>query len=178
MYKHRHCHKHRKIAQYLLFCCSLFVHTIVWGLLPDHKQQIEITSDSADFDGAAGITSYYGNVVLTQGSIRIKGDTLLVYVKDNALDRWVMKGNLVKYRQRSSNSEEYNEAEALNMEYRHTAGIIILTGKAHYKQDRLSFSGEKMEYDLKNERLKINNNNQEQSSETDTNERIKVIIKP
>ncbi|SMN11325.1 LptA, protein essential for LPS transport across the periplasm [uncultured Candidatus Thioglobus sp.] len=157
----------------------MFASTIVWGLSIDHKQQVEITSDSADFNGEAGITGYYGNVVLTQGSMRIKGDTLLVYVKDNVLDHWVMEGDPAEYRQQSSSSEEYSEAVALRMEYQYTAGIITLTGKVTYKQDRFSFSGEKMQYDLEHETLRISNDDQDQSGETNTgDERIKVIIKP
>lgn len=178
MYKRKFQNKKSKIAQYFLFFSSLFAYTIVWGLSTDYEQQIEIISDSADFNGEAGITNYYGNVLMTQGSMSIKGDTLSIYVKDNVLDHWIMQGDFAEYIQQSSDSEEYIKAVALKMEYQHTESIITLTGKVHYQQDRFSFSGEKMEYDLKNEKLRISNDDQAQNGETNTNERIKVIIKP
>ena len=56
------------------------------------EKPIRISSDSADLDDATGVAVYRGNVVMSQGTTQLKGDTVSVYVKDRKITRIVSKG--------------------------------------------------------------------------------------
>ncbi|MEE8233629.1 MAG: lipopolysaccharide transport periplasmic protein LptA [Gammaproteobacteria bacterium] len=155
----------------LLLFISLFFTAGAWALSTDKDQPIEIEADAADLDDGKGITIYRGNVVLTQGSVRMTGDIMTVYFKDDELDTLIMEGKPARYRQLPDDSKIYDEAEALRMEYYELKSLVILIDKASFKQEGLSFSGNRIEYDTEHSRVKA-------KGSAKSGERVKIILKP
>ncbi|MEE8320791.1 MAG: lipopolysaccharide transport periplasmic protein LptA, partial [Gammaproteobacteria bacterium] len=111
-------------------------------------QDIEIEANSAELDDKKGITIYRGNVVVTQGSMRMTGDIMTVtYTEEDELDTVIVEGKPAHYRQLPDNKDVYDEAEALRMEYYALKNFIVLIDKALVKQEGLRFSGNLIEYD-------------------------------
>lgn len=163
-----------------IFAGLLFT-TGTWALSTDKDQPIEIEADSADLDDAKGVTIYRGNVVLIQGSVRMTGDTMTVYFTDGELDTMIMEGKPATYRQLPDDSEIYDEAEALRMEYYELKNLVVLIDKASFKQEGLSFSGNRIEYDTLHSRIKARGSVKQQagsSSSGSSGERVKIILKP
>jgi lipopolysaccharide export system protein LptA len=163
----------------LLQCISLFFGLFLsggaWALSTDKDQPIEIEADTADLDDEKGITIYRGNVVTTQGSVRMTGDIMTVYFTDDELDTLIMEGKPATYRQLPDDSEVYDEAEALRMEYYELKSLVILIDKASFKQEGLSFSGNRIEYDTENSKVKAKGSAKQQNG---AGERVKIILKP
>ena len=61
-----------------LLLSSFWIASAAWPLDSDREQPIQITADSAIRDEIAGETRYEGNVVLTQGSLKITADRLSI----------------------------------------------------------------------------------------------------
>ncbi len=162
----------------MFLCASLFFTTSVWALSTDKDQPIEIEADNADLDNEKGVTIYRGNVVLIQGSVRMTGDTMTVYFKDNELDILIMEGKPAKYRQLPDDSKIYDEAEALRMEYYELKSLVILIDKASFKQEGLSFSGNRIEYDTEHSKVKARGNIKQGGAGSTGGERVKIILKP
>jgi lipopolysaccharide export system protein LptA len=165
----------------VFICVSLLFTVSVWALSTDKDQPIEIEADSADLDDAKGVTIYRGNVVLTQGSVRMTGDTMTVYFTDAELDTVIMEGKPARYRQLPDNSKIYDEAEALRMEYYELKNLIVLIDKASFKQEGLSFSGNRIEYDTEHSRIKARGSVKQQNGSGysgTSGERVKIILKP
>jgi lipopolysaccharide export system protein LptA len=163
----------------LLFCLCLTGSA--WALSTDKDQLIEIEADTADLDDEKGITIYRGNVVTTQGSVRMTGDIMTVYFTDGELDTLIMEGNPATYRQLPDDSKVYDEAEALRMEYYELKNMVILIDKASFKQEGLSFSGNRIEYDTEHSKVKAKGSIKQQSGAGDSGskgERVKIILKP
>ncbi len=161
----------------LILCFSLFLPETVQALSTDKDQPIEIQADSADLDDEKGVTIYRGNVVLDQGSVHMTGDTMTVYFKDDELDTLIMEGTPATYRQLPDDSEVYDEAEALRMEYYELKSLVILIDKASFKQEGLSFSGNRIEYDTEHSKVKARGSVKQQSGDSG-GERVKIILKP
>lgn len=124
------------------------------GLSSDSEQPIEIEADMAELDDRKRVTIYRGDVVVTQGSLLMKGDVFTVYYDENQeLDYATMDGNPAYYRQLPDNSEVYDEAWARRMEYHEQKGEVILIREARVVQDGLEFTGERIEYDTINSRV-------------------------
>ena len=169
------------LSSIVFLCASLLLTASAWALSTDKDQPIEIEADSADLDDAKGITIYRGNVILIQGSVRMTGDTMTVYFKDDELDTMIMEGKPARYRQLPDDSKIYDEAEALRMEYYELKNLVILIDKASFKQEGLSFSGNRIEYDTLHSRIKARGSVKQQagsSSSGTSGERVKIILKP
>jgi lipopolysaccharide export system protein LptA len=169
------------LGNIVFICAGLLFATSAWALSTDKDQPIEIEADSADLDDEKGVTIYRGNVVLIQGSVRMTGDTMTVYFTNDELDTMIMEGKPAKYRQLPDGSEIYDEAEALRMEYYELKNLVVLIDKASFKQEGLSFSGNRIEYDTLHSRVKARGSVKQQagsSSSGSSGERVKIILKP
>jgi len=165
----------------IFICAGLFFTVSAWALSTDKDQPIEIEANSADLDDEKGVTIYRGNVILTQGSVRMTGDTMTVYFTNDELDTLIMEGQPARYKQLPDGSKIYDEAEALRMEYYELKNMIILIDKASFKQEGLSFSGNRIEYDTEHSRVKAKGSVKQQSgssSSGSSGERVKIILKP
>ena len=120
-----------------------------FALSTDKEKDIEIEADSAEMDDLKGITIYRGDVVVTQGSIRMTGHTMTVYFTDSDdMELVIMQGTPATYRQLPDDSETYDKAEALQMEYYALKDYIILIDKALViKPNGSRMSGSRIEYD-------------------------------
>ncbi len=163
----------------IFLCASLLFTTSAWALSTDKDRPIEIEADNADLDNEKGVTIYRGNVVLIQGSVRMTGDIMTVYFKDDELDTLIMEGKPARYKQLPDDSKIYDEAEAMRMEYYELKNLVILIDKASFKQEGLSFSGNRIEYDMEHSKVKTRGNVKQGGSGTSSSgERVKIILRP
>jgi lipopolysaccharide export system protein LptA len=155
----------------LYFICTIQAH----ALTTDKNQDIEIESDTVYLDDTKSLGIYNGNVVIVQGSIRITGDKLTVfYTTENELEKIIVEGLPATFRQLPDNSEVYDEAEALVMEYQENISRIILTKKAKVKQGERRLLAEHIEYDTELSQVRAKGGTPVDNTNQDT--RVKLII--
>ena len=107
MYKQRLKQIERINILVLLFM-TLVVNS-AYCLSTDSEQNIEIEADTAEMDDIENVTVYRGNVIVTQGSIKMTGHTMTVYFDENRDMRLViMNGTPAKYRQLPDESNIYD----------------------------------------------------------------------
>jgi len=167
----------------LVIAFSISVHA--WALSTDKDQPIEIQADNAELDNKKGVTVYRGNVIVTQGSIHMTGDTMIVHFTEGQdLETVVMEGRPATYRQLPDKSEIYDEAEALRMEYYELKNLIVLIDNAVVKQEQFRFSGNRIEYDTELSQIRARGKSPQETPDTDDgsavqkDDRVKIIIKP
>lgn len=175
----------RKTLVSFLVTCFLCVYSLIAGALSTDKDQpIEVEADYAELDDEKGVTIYEGNVIVTQGSMRINGDKMTVtYNEDDDLDTLIVTGLPAHYQQMPDDSEVPDEAEALQMEYHSLKNLIVLINEALVKQEGLRFSGNRIEYDTEKSKVYAHSSHtvKEQTSDAKTenrNDRVKLTIKP
>ena len=183
MYKQR-LKKTKRIEILTAALFSLFVNC-VYGLSTDSQQDIQIEADMAEMDDVSKITIYRGNVIVTQGSIKMTGDTMTVYFdKNNDMELVIINGTPATYRQLPDNGGKvFDEAEALQMEYYALKNYVILIDQALVTQEGLKFSGKRIEYDTVLSKVKAEGqpNTKAEKKENDNKQikdgRVKIIIK-
>lgn len=116
------------------------------GLDSDRRQPIHIKADRITVVEKEGYSRYQGNVELTQGSLRVTGDDLTVYVRDNALRRVIVLGRPATLRQQPEGQAEPIRSRARRMEYRVDEQRIELIGDAEVRQGPNRFSGAHLTY--------------------------------
>ena len=170
-------------GKYLLLVTSFVFCNPAWPLSTDNDQPIEIEANAAELDDQKGVTIYTGNVVVTQGSIHMTGDKMTVYyTKDNDLDTVIMLGQPATYRQLPDKSEVNDEAEALRMEFYNLKNLIVLIDNALVTQEGLRFSGNRIEYDTKNSKIRARGTAEgtvaEDGAPAQNSGRVKITIQP
>ncbi len=165
----------------------LFATLLVAGnahaLSTDKQRDIEIEADTAELDYRNGVVVYRGNVLVTQGSLSMTGDTMTVtFNEQDEMDTVIIKGSPATYRQLPDGSEIYDEAKALQMEYRALEDYVILLDEVLIMQQGLHFSGNRIEYDTVKNKVKATGNAEtgtsgEPGKPSDGNERVKITIK-
>lgn len=153
----------------LLLLISLLLPLSALALTTDQDQPINIEADTADLDDNAGTTIYRGNVIVTQGSLRLTGDTVTVFSPGRTLKKVIAEGNPARFRQRQDNKNEDMRAQSRIMTYLVDEEKLVLREDAHLWQGKDEISGNRIDYDLKTEIGKAIRGEKE---------RVKVIIQP
>ncbi len=142
-----------------------------WALESDSEQPIYIDSNNAVYDEKAETSTYTGNVVATQGSIKIDAEQLVVYMKNGAIAKLVATGKPSRFKQLPAVGKEEMHGEGLINEFYPDKNLLIFMKNASVWQGEAKQSSEYIEYDTKNSLLKAG----EASSD---GKRVHSVIKP
>ncbi|MEK7990408.1 MAG: lipopolysaccharide transport periplasmic protein LptA [Thiotrichaceae bacterium] len=133
-----------------IFWIVLFIANPALALSSDRDQAISIEADEAMIDDIKGIAIYKGNVIVTQGSIRIVSEKFtLHYTNGQTLEKAVAKGSPVQFKQTPDGKKPDIHAKAYIMEYYAHKDMLHLTQEAMVWQGEDKFLGEHISYDTK-----------------------------
>ena len=156
---------------------ALFLYLGLFGtttvLAVDTDQPIEISADSAIREEPSGKTTYRGDVVLTQGSLEIRADSLVFSFDSDNSTLITAKGNPATLKQQPENADAPIDASAEMIEYQESSERVRLVGKAKILQDGAVIEGSTIEYLVGTQRVMAAG-----SPETGAPQRVKVTIPP
>ena len=119
-----------------------------WALPSDRDQPIRVQADSAELDDKQGVAVYRGDVVITQGTLKITGDT--VTITQNAqgeLEVFTSVGKPAYYEQKPAVDKQIVKAYGMTIQYFAANERIVLIAQAKVIQEGNTFEGEKIVYD-------------------------------
>ena len=158
----------------LLFTLLSTVLGSAWALPEDREQPIHISSDSAVLDDNEGISTYTGNVEIVQGSIRLQADKVTIYSKDSTVTQVVATGRPAHFQQRPDMEKSVMHAYGETINYQLSDELITLTENAKLEDSENSFSGNKIQYDIKTQRIMASAGTQSENND----QRVEMIIQP
>lgn len=82
----------------------------------DREKPIELEADSVQVNDAKKTSTYTGNVILTQGTLVIRGDRLIVREDKEGFQHSTSYGNPTTFRQKRDGKNEYMEGSAQRIE--------------------------------------------------------------
>jgi len=142
-----------------------------FALESDGDQPIVIDSNTATYDDVKATSTYTGNVISIQGSIRVNSDKLVVYFINGEADKMVFTGNLAKFKQTPNEGDQDITGEALTGEYYPKKNLLILIDKATVWQGSGAYSSDLIEYDLKTSLVKA-------GEKESAGKRVHVVLQP
>jgi len=137
-----------KTLPLLLSLGSALGSVSAWALPTDRDQPIHIQSDDAQLDDKQGVAVYRGNVIITQGTMKITGNT--VTITRNAqgdIDTFTSVGNLAYYEQKPALDKPIVQGYGKTIQYFSAQNRIILIDQAKVINDGNTSEGEKIVYD-------------------------------
>ncbi len=156
----------------LLILLMVFVTSLVLALPEDTKQPIEIEAQSVAVDETTGFNEFSGDAEVRQGSLLLLAELIQVQTENEEVVTVLAKGSLeepAKYIQSQENQERFVEATATLITYDVDKGMIFLDGNAHLIQGFDSFSGDRLSYDINNDKVIV-------KGSEDGTERVKFKI--
>lgn len=121
-----------------------------WALPSDRDQPIRIQADSAELDDKQGVAVYRGDVIITQGTLKITGDTVTITQTNSGdVDVFTSVGNLAYYEQKPAVDKDIVKAYGRTIQYFASNERIVLIDQAKVIQEGNTFEGEKIVYDTR-----------------------------
>ncbi|UQY35990.1 lipopolysaccharide transport periplasmic protein LptA [Pseudomonas fulva] len=148
-----------------------------WALPSDRDQPIRVQADSAELDDKQGVAVYRGDVVITQGTMKITGDT--VTITQNAqgdIDVFTSVGKPAYYEQKPAADKQIVKAYGLTIQYFAANERIVLIDQAKVVQEGNTFEGEKIVYDTR--RQIVNAGRATGTNVSSPRPRIDMVIQP
>lgn len=152
---------------------------LAFALPEDSAQDMDIYSDTYEFDFQNSTTTFIGNVILNQGSLKINADKIVYFGKlENGKaagsGKIVATGKPARFQQTPKVDTLPVTAIANRLEYSIKNETLFLIEDASLDQDGTSLSGNRIEYDVKRALVKASS-----KIRTFENEgRVRLVIPP
>lgn len=114
----------------------VLISASVFALPSDRSQPISLVADRATFNEKSGTTTYSGNVIIEQGTMKLQAATITAQLnKNKQISVITANGSPAKFQQQTDQSRGMSRGEAQKIVYNAETGIINLIGNAYFYQD-------------------------------------------
>lgn len=140
----------------------------------DRDKPIDLEADTVKVDDAKQTSTYSGNVILTQGTLVIHADKLIVREDKEGFQHSTSLGNPTTFKQKREGKNEFMEGSAQRIEYDGRMDKVQLYTKAWVKRGEDIVHGDYISYDANAEYAEVIGGNKSNSSSG----RVRAIIQP
>lgn len=142
----------------------------------DRDQPVYLEADNVMVDDAKQVSVYTGKVVITQGTLMIRGDKVTVWQDNGAFDHGTVLGQPAYFRQKRDNSDEYVQGWAQRIEYSAKENKADLYTQAKVKNGADEVHGNVIHYDANTEYYQVEGG--QKDSATPGSGRVRAVIQP
>ena len=143
----------------------------------DRDKPVNIESDRLTADEAQKTATFEGKVVLTQGSLIIRADKLVVRQDSEGFQYGVATGSPATFRHRQDGNAGYIDGQASRIEYDSKADKVEFFKDARLRRDSGDdIRGDYISYDAKLDRFSVKSAGE--GSESSRDNRVRATIMP
>jgi len=175
-------HAERGAAAGLLACAGA---ALIFGVVPaayaeraDRDKPVNLEADRVTVDESKQTATFEGNVVLTQGTLMIRGDRMVVQQDADGFKYGVAYGNLASFRQKREGYDEYIEGWAERLEYDGKADKLQMFNRAYLKKGADDVRGSYISYDAANEFFRVVGGGKRAATPGNPEGRVRAVIQP
>lgn len=144
----------------------------------DREKPIHLESDRVTVDEAKQLAIFEGNVVMTQGTLTIRGDRMQVRQDDEGFRYGTTWGDLAYFRQKREGYDEYIEGWAERIEYDGRADKMQMFNRASMKRGQDEVRGNYISYDAVSEFFEVIGGGTKAASAANPEGRVRAILQP
>jgi lipopolysaccharide export system protein LptA len=144
----------------------------------DRDKPINLEADTVTVDDATKTSTYQGNVQLTQGTLLIRADKLVVKEDATGLQHGTAHGNPASFRQKREGLDEYVEGYGQRIEYDGKNDKVELFTQARMKRNQDEVRGNYISYDAKTEFFQVLGGGKEAAAPGKEKGRVRAVILP
>ncbi|PHS73757.1 MAG: lipopolysaccharide transport periplasmic protein LptA [Cycloclasticus sp.] len=143
----------------------------LWALSSDKQKPVEVEADSFHLDDEKKVTTYTGNVIITQGSMEIMADKVTIYGARGTTEKVIATGKPVKFKQQPDGQQGLIRGRANRFEYLTAKDTLVLIDNATLWQGGSTFSSDRIVYDSKRSVVKA-------GDKKSSSKRVKITLEP
>lgn len=156
----------------------LLLSASAWAELADRDKPVNLEADTVTLDDAGKVSTYQGNVQLTQGTLLIRADKLVVKEDAAGFQHGTAYGNPASFRQKREGLDEYIEGYGQHIEYDSRKDRLELFTQARMKRNQDEVRGNYISYDAKSEFFQVQGGGREAASPGQDKGRVRAVIQP
>lgn len=164
--------------KHLLFAVCLLAPLVVFAERADREKPINVESDRVTVDDVKQISVFEGNVVLTQGTMMIRGDRMEVRQDKEGFKQGTVWGRRAYFRQRRDGANDLVEGWAERVEYDSRADKLQLFTRAALKRGDDDVSGDYISYDATTEFFQVIGGGNKAATQNNPNGRVRTVLQP
>lgn len=126
---------------------------LAFALPEDRKLPLDINADWSEFSGGTPTGIYRGNVVLTQGNLKITADEAIFQLKEGELEYIIATGNPVKIKDLPQKDDGWIFGEGGSLSYYPKRHLLELEKNAKIEQNKDTVSANKITYNLETRKI-------------------------
>ncbi len=168
-----------KLTTHLAFLCFALLGFCSYASAEsaDRDKPIDLEADTVKVDDAKQISTYAGNVILTQGTLIIHADKLIVREDKEGFQHSTSLGNPTTFKQKREGKNEYMEGSAQRIEYDGRMDKVQLYTKAWVKRGEDIVHGDYIMYDANAEYAEVIGGGSQGTASAPSG-RVRAIIQP
>ena len=142
----------------------------------DRNEPIHLEADQVLMDDAQHISIFTGNVRLSQGTLLIRGDKIVVAQDKDGFKHATAYGNTAEFRQKREGWDDYVEGYGNSIEYDTRTETLDFHEKARLKRNLDEVSGDHITYNVKTEIFRVNGG--VASTGNSPPQRVRAVLQP
>ena len=166
------------LRQLLVFCTLGLIALSAMAEKADRDKPIEIEADTVTSNDAKKVSVYTGNVIVTKGTLIIKGDKMVMREDEMGFQHGSSYGNPTTFKQKRDGKDEYIEGSAMRIEYDGRMDKVQLFTKAWVKRGQDIVHGDYIMYDATAEYSEVIGGGPQAATPATPTGRVKAIIQP
>jgi lipopolysaccharide export system protein LptA len=143
----------------------------------DRDKPVNLEADRVTIDDAKQLAVFEGNVVLTQGTLQIRGDRMEVRQDKQGFSQGTTWGNPAYFRQKRDGVDEYIEGWAGRIEYDGRAETLKMFTRAQLKRGQDEVRGDHISYDARSEFFQVTGGPKTATADGSSG-RVRAVIQP
>jgi len=160
----------------LILAMLLAASSAAFAEKADRDKPIELEADTLTSNDAKKTSTYTGNVVLTQGTLAIRADKLIVREDQSGFQHSSSFGSPTSFRQKSEGKNEYIEGSAQRIEYDGHMDTVQLYTKAWVKRGEDIVHGDYIKYDTNAEYAEVIGGGSQAATAENPKGRVHAVI--
>lgn len=172
---------HLNLCRSLLLGFALLTSTLALAERADRDKPIAVEADKVSIDDIKRVQILEGNVTLTQGTLTIRSDKIVITEDQYGFQRGTAfggPGGLARFRQKKEGLDEWIEGEAERIEYDTHTEIAELFRRAWVKNGEDRLKGDYIWYDSISQRYLATAGESSNAGKTSTPPRVRILIQP
>jgi lipopolysaccharide export system protein LptA len=143
----------------------------------DRTKPVNLEADRVTIDDAKQLATFEGNVILSQGTLQIRGDKMEVRQDKEGFKQGTTWGNPASFRQKRDGVDEYIEGWAARIEYDGRIETLQMFIRALLKRGQDEVRGEYISYDARSEFFQVTGG-PKTASPDNPGGRVRAVIQP
>lgn len=172
---------HLNLCRSIILSCTLLTSTLALAERADRDKPIAVEADKVSIDDIKRVQILEGNVTLTQGTLTIRSDRIVITEDQYGFQRGTAfggPGGLARFRQKKDGVEEWIEGEAERIEYDTHTEIAELFRRAWVKNGEDRLKGDYIWYDSISQRYLAKAGESSSAGKNSTPARVRILIQP